>query len=43
MSESRNAVFIGEQAHGVTVVIGREDKEEWIRQEVPPLFLDDMC
>jgi hypothetical protein len=30
---NEDAVFIGEQATGTTVVIGREDREEWIRTD----------
>jgi|APHM01.1.fsa_nt_gi hypothetical protein len=39
----KNAVFIGQQATGATIMIGREDKEEWLStQDMVPLDLKEV-
>jgi hypothetical protein len=43
MSDHKDAVFIGEQAAGTVVAIGREDKQEWLKSRDLPCFeLDEM-
>ncbi len=41
-SNSDEAVFIGQQMHGDTVIIGQEDNGEWLTtQDMGPLELSD--